>query len=213
MRWFDATIPIRDGMVVFPGDPPVRIGAGAPNGDAPLSVSHLEMSAHTGTHIDAPAHVVRGGPGIETIAIDTLIGPAFVADATDVSLHLDAAALTELAIPADCTRLVLKTANSRLWDRSTFSAEFVALTDDGAGWLIDRGVRLVGIDYLSVSPPENPVPVHEALLRAGVVILEGLDLRRVPAGAGTLVCLPLLLPGADGAPARVLIGHDDGAGW
>jgi arylformamidase len=203
-------------MVVFPGDPPVHIGSAAPNGESPFSLSHLNMSAHTGTHVDAPAHVIEGGPGIETLAIETLVGPAYVADATDVSLHLDAAALAELAIPTGCERLILKTTNSHLWDQPAFSAGFVALTDDGARWLIDRGVRLVGIDYLSISPAENPVPVHEVLLGAGIVILEGLDLRRVPAGVGTLVCLPLLVPGADGAPARVLIGHDDGergGGW
>lgn len=214
MQWFDITTPVRDGMVVFPGDPPVRIRHSGPaNADGPFAMTHLDLSAHAGTHVDAPAHVISGGPGVETLAIDNLVGPAFVADATNISLHLDAAALTTLAIPADCVRLILKTTNSRLWDRPVFSAEFVSLTDDAARWLIEHGVRLVGIDYLSVSPPENPAPVHEALLKSGIVILEGLDLRRVPPGPATLVCLPLLVPGADGAPARVLIGHDDGTGW
>jgi arylformamidase len=211
VRWYDATIPIHNELVGFPGDPPVRLHNDAAS-DPAFSLTHIDMSAHTGTHVDAPSHVIGGGAAVESLAIEALVGPAFVADATEISLCLDASALADLAIPAGCRRLILKTTNSRLWNRPAFDADFVSLTDDGARWLIEREVRLVGIDYLSISPAENPAPVHEALLAAGIVILEGLDLRDVPPGDATLLCLPLLLRGADGAPARVLIGRDDGDG-
>ncbi len=210
MRWYDATVPIREGMVVFPGDPPVHVHRSGERGpDGSFNLSHLNMSAHSGTHVDAPAHVVPDGPGVESLALDVLVGDAYIADAQGTSLHLDAAAVEALDIPDGCERLILKTNNSRLWDAPAFDPNFVSITDDCAECLIERGIRLVGIDYLSVSPAHNPAPVHESLLRAGIVILEGLDLRGVPSGPCTLLCLPLLIPGADGAPARVLVGREE----
>ncbi len=193
-------------MPVYEGDPPVvvervtRLAAGGV-----CNLSKLDFGLHSGTHIDAPLHFIDGAPGVEATPMEALIGDAFVVDATEVLGQVDMSALRGLEIPAGCERVLFKTSNSRLWDGDEFSRDFVALTVDAARELVRRGVRLVGIDYLSIAPFSDPAPTHLALLEAGVVILEGLDLRRVQAGAYRLLCLPLLIEGADGAPARTLL--------
>lgn len=169
------------------------------------NVSRLDFGVHSGTHIDAPVHFIEGAAGAEGIPLDALIGRATVVDATGILGDIDQAVLRSLAIPAGTERLLFKTPNSRLWERPAFSPEFFGITEDGANYLVGRGIRLVGIDYLSIAPMHDPAPTHVALLTAGVVILEGLDLRFVEPGEYTLVCLPLLLVGADGAPARALL--------
>ncbi|MEX2229489.1 MAG: cyclase family protein [Dehalococcoidia bacterium] len=211
MHWIDVTSPIRPGMHAYPGDPVVAmsLASSLADGDG-YDVTALTLGTHTGTHVDAPSHFIAGAPAIEALDLDALIGPAYVADAVSASGHLDAAALALLGVPEHAERVLLKTANSRLWDAPAFARDYVALTEDGARWLVDRAVRLVGIDYLSIAPYADPAPAHVALLSAGVVIVEGLDLRAVAPGDYTLVCLPLLIPGADGAPARVLLGRDEG---
>ena len=213
MTWIDISVPVRPGMVVFEGDPPVGVQRFANMADGAIcNVSRLDFGVHSGTHIDAPVHFIEGAAGVEGIPLDALIGPATVVDATSATGDLDEAALRALNIPEDSERLLFKTPNSRLWERPTFSPEFLGITEDGANYLISLGVRLVGIDYLSIAPMHDPVPTHVALLTAGVVILEGLDLRLVDPGEYTLVCLPLLLPGADGAPARALLNAGAGPG-
>ena len=205
-RWIDVSVPIRVGMVVFEGDPEVAIAQAAAiaKGDA-ANVSRLDLGAHTGTHIDAPVHFIAGAPGIEAVPPDALIGPAFVADARDVRGLIDERALATLAIPAGVERLLFRTQNSELWDLPAFSRDFIGLAEGAAHELVRRGVRLVGIDYLSIAPFDDPVPTHRALLAAGAVILEGLDLRAAEPGEYDLVCLPLRIPGADGAPARAML--------
>lgn len=206
MDYIDVTVPIRPGMPVYEGDPSVRlerlvsIAAGGV-----CNLSRLDFGVHSGTHVDAPLHFIDGAPGAEATPLEALIGDAFVVDATLVSGDIDAKALARLEVPNGCERVVFKTTNSGLWDRDVFSREFVGLTGDAARELVRRGVRLVGIDYLSIAPFADPAPTHLALLKAGVVILEGLDLRRVQPGRYRLTCLPLLIEGADGAPARALL--------
>ena len=193
-------------MPLYEGDPPValeRLSSLATGGICNLSSLHFGL--HSGTHIDAPLHFIDGAPGVEATPLDALIGPAMVVDATAAGPDIDAAALRLLDIPPDCDHVLFKTSNSELWDRSAFSREYVALAEDAAAELARLGVRLAGIDYLSIAPFGDPAPVHLALLSAGVVILEGLDLRRVAPGAYEMLCLPLLVPGADGAPARTLL--------
>ena len=193
-------------MPVYTGDPPVvlqRVSSLASGGICNLS--RLDFGLHSGTHIDAPLHFIDGAPGVEATPIEALIGDAYVVDATSVRGQIDAAALRGLAIPPSCERVLFKTSNSQLWESDAFSRDFVALTADAARELVRRGARLVGIDYLSIAPFTDPAPTHVALLEAGVVILEGLDLRRVQPGAYRLLCLPLLVEGADGAPARTLL--------
>jgi arylformamidase len=198
----DISVPIRAGMHVYDGNPGFRlelvssIAAGAN-----ANVSRLDLGVHNGTHVDAPAHFIDGGPATESLDLETLIGPAYVADATAVSGDLDAEALGSVHFPSDVTRILYKTSNSRLWSRDKFSRDFVRLTGSGARFLIERGVRLVGIDYLSIGDTE----AHQELLAARVIVLEGLDLREVDPGKYELICLPLRLDGSDGAPARAIL--------
>jgi arylformamidase len=142
---------------------------------------------------------------VDSIPLDALVGPAWVVDATHLERDIDLLALQSLDIPAGIERLLFRTRNSELWALPRFSRDFIGLTAEAARALVQRGVRLVGADYLSIAPADDPAPTHLELLQAGVVILEGLDLRGVPAGGYQLVCLPLLIEGADGAPARALL--------
>ncbi|MDE3096425.1 MAG: cyclase family protein [Chloroflexota bacterium] len=209
----DVTVPVRTGMVVYEGDPPVRRElAQSMAAGGICNVSRLACGVHTGTHIDAPVHFIEGAAGIEATPLDALIGDACVVDATSADGDIDAATLRRLIVPDGVARVLFKTPNSRLWGRPSFAPDFVGLTADAAQVLVARGVRLVGIDYLSIAPKRDPAPTHVALLSAGVVILEGLDLRAVTPGAYRLICLPLLLEGSDGAPARALLVDDGGEG-
>jgi arylformamidase len=204
--YIDVTAPLRPGMPVYEGDPSLalqRVSSLACGGICNLS--RLDFGLHSGTHIDAPLHFIDGAPGVESTPLEALLGEARVVDATRVTGQIDAAQLGALDVPVGCERVLFKTGNSQLWQRDEFSRDFVALTEDAARELVRRGVRLVGIDYLSIAPFDDPAPTHIALLEAGVVILEGLDLRRVQPAAYRLLCLPLLIPGADGAPARTLL--------
>jgi arylformamidase len=198
----DISVPIRPGMVVYEGDPEVHLNRALSIADgATANVSRLDFGVHSGTHVDAPVHFIEGGGGAETLPLDVLVGPAHVVDATGVQGVLDEDALPGLALPERAERLIFKTTNSRLWERDEFMGEFVRLTGDGARYLVGRGVRLVGLDYLSVGDEQ----AHVVLLRAGVVPLESLDLRGVEAGEYRLVCLPLRIVGSDGAPARAVL--------
>ncbi len=206
MQIFDISVPIRPGMIVYDGDPDVyleRVKSIA--GGASANVSKIDFGVHTGTHVDAPGHFIDGAAGVETLPLEALVGPAYVVDATGISGNIDAATLAGLEIPADATRLIFKTTNSALWELDRFSADFYAITGDAAKALVARGVKLVGIDYLSIGPKGNGVGTHVAFLEAGVVIVEGLDLRGVEPGAYQLACLPLKIVGSDGAPARAVL--------
>jgi arylformamidase len=204
--WIDVSVPIRPGIPTFTGDPTFSIElAIAMAAGAVCNVSRLDMGAHTGTHLDAPSHFIAGGPGSEAISLDDCVGPAWIVDATGLTETIGVADLDRLDIPAGATRVIFKTPNSELWRLPTFSSGFIGLDGDAAQVLADRGMRLVGIDYLSIAPFGVPVPTHRALLGAGVVILEGLDLRAVDPGPIDLLCLPLRLVGSDGVPARALV--------
>jgi arylformamidase len=198
----DISVPIHTGMHVYDGNPGFRlelvssIAAGAH-----ANVSRLDLGVHNGTHVDAPLHFIDGGAGTESLELETLIGPASVVDATAASGDLDAEALGSVAFPSDLRRILFKTSNSQLWSRGSFTRDFVRLTGSGARFLIERGVRLVGIDYLSIGDAE----AHQELLAARVIALEGLDLREVEPGKYELICLPLRLEGSDGAPARAIL--------
>jgi arylformamidase len=201
MELLDITVPIREGMVTYPGDPTVHLErVSAISEGAVANLSRLDFGVHSGTHIDAPVHFTDGAPAAESLPLDVLVGPAAVVDATSVVGPLDRAALETLDLP-DSTRLLFKTTNSRLWGSTQFAKDFVHLSGDGAELLVERDVRLVGLDYLSVGDPD----AHRALLGAGVVAVEGLDLREVEPGAYDLLCLPLKIVGSDGAPARAVL--------
>jgi arylformamidase len=168
----------------------------------PSNVSRIELGAHTGTHVDAALHFLPDGAGAEQIPLEPLIGEAVVVDATSLDADIDAAALLTLALPPEGTeRVLFKTPNSRMWDEPAFRRGFIRFLGSGAQVLVDRGVRLVGIDYLSIGDGD----AHRILLGAGIVPLEGLDLRAVEPGAWRLCCLPLRVVGSDGAPARAVL--------
>lgn len=202
MSLIDVTVPIRDGMPVYDQNPGVHLerARSIADGDT-VNISRLELGVHTGTHVDAPVHFIDGGAGTESIDPEILIGEAHVVDATGLHEDIDAAALATLDLPAGAERLIFKTRNSELWSRDTFTRDFIRFVESGARRLVDDGVRLVAIDYLSI----GDTGAHEVLLGNGVVPLEGLDLRGVDPGPYRLYCLPLKLVGADGAPARVLL--------
>ena len=200
------SVPVRTGMVVYDGDPEVRIERvmEIARGDL-ANLSRMELGTHTGTHVDAPLHFVDGGAGADRLPLDALVGPAVVADARGAPGDIDAAALAALGVPPGTERLLLRTRNGDLWDRGAFTRDYAGVADDAARELVAMGVRLLGIDYLSIAPSADPAPTHRRLLEAGVVVVEGLDLRAAPAGRYELVCLPLRIEGADGAPARALL--------
>lgn len=207
MPIYDISLPISESLVVWSDDQPVRMTQPYRLEEGhTATVTHLDMGAHTGTHVDAPAHFIEGGAGVETLPLDVLVGPAVVVGAPDADV-LSAELLERLPIPPGAARLLFRTRNSELWARGerAFTEDFVAVSEDGARWLVERGVRLVGVDYLSVSPFDDPTPVHRILLEAGVVVVEGLDLHAVDPGVYRLVCLPLKLVGCDGAPARAIL--------
>jgi arylformamidase len=189
----DISIPIGPETPVWPGDPPVLVEpvARVADGD-PADVSRLTLGTHTGTHVDPPAHFLPGTATVDALELDVLVGPAVVV-AFPIG-PIDGAALESAALAGGSTRVLLKTAG-----------DTGALTPDGARWLVDRGVRLVGADTLSLEPDSDNYPVHRILLGAGVVIVEGLVLAAVTPGPYEFVCLPLRIAGGDGAPARAVL--------
>jgi len=204
--WIDVSVPLRAGMVHWPGDPGATVEKmrDLERGD-PATLSFLSMGAHTGTHMDAPSHYVKGGPSLDSFAAEAGIGPArVVASRSRSAVSLED--VRRLRVRRG-ERLLFKTANSpRCWKDDRFVPDFVHLSAPAARYLAARRVRLVGIDYLSVGAFEGDGrETHEALLGAGVWILEGLDLTRVAAGPVDLVCLPIRLAGAEGAPARAFV--------
>ena len=205
MRIYDVTRPISPALPIYPGDPAIDIAPVAQLawGDA-ANVSRVTLSSHTGTHLDAPRHFFATGSSIDALDLHVLIGPAQVY-ALPCHAHITVEDLQHLDL-AGSERVLFKTRNSNLWDSPDFHTDYVALTAPAARFLVDHGVRLVGVDYLSVDAYERQdFPVHRTLLGADVVILEGLDLRAVPPGPYEICALPLLLEDGDGAPARVIL--------
>jgi arylformamidase len=202
--WIDVTVPIRDGMVHFPGDPEIVVTQTAhlERGDD-ATVSKLSLGVHTGTHVDAPVHFILDGAGVDRVPLERLMGPARVIELGDV----DRIGPSDLDVfdvgPGE--RLLFKTKNSRRWAEDRFRADYVCLSPPAARLLAERGVWTIGIDYLSIGGMDSGVETHRALLEAGVCIIEGLDLSSVESGSYDLVCLPLRLEGLDGAPARVIL--------
>lgn len=209
MRIYDVTVPITNNLPVWPGDPSPsiqRISKMEDGGDA--NVSQLTMSAHLGTHVDAPFHFLGGdATTIEQLPLNLLIGRAYVLQLADEVDTITATELESAEIPPRTRRLLFKTRNSRLWQNhaGSFAEDYVAISADGAQFLVDRGIKLVGIDYLSVAPFATQAPTHKILLEAGIILIEGLDLSAVSQGRYSLYCLPLKITGADGAPARVIL--------
>jgi len=211
MHIYDISLTISPELPIYPGDPAIVLDRIAKMEDgASCNITRFSMSAHVGTHVDAPFHFLGGNTTtVERLPLNLLIGRAYVLDLPNDIDQISAADLQKVEIPPRTRRLLLKTRNSKLWSRKEkrFETNFVALNSDAAQYLVNRGVKLVGIDYLSVAPFHQGEATHKILLGAGVVILEGLYLSEVTQGRYTLYCLPLKLAGSDGAPARaILIG-------
>jgi len=203
---FDVSVPVSPRLPTWPGDPTISLtrASSIAAGD-PANVSRLEAGVHTGTHVDAPVHFMDGAPGIDSISVQTLVGPCLVVAADPPGLELRPEDL-----PAtDHTRILFKTRNSKRWGAGDqpFDTEFVAVGPELAARLVAEGKLLVGVDYLSVESYHAPFehPVHHALLEARIVVVEGLDLSAVEPGEYQLYCLPLKLVGSDGAPARTIL--------
>ncbi|MGE0402492.1 MAG: cyclase family protein [Kofleriaceae bacterium] len=207
MSWIDVSVPIRDGMVHWPSNPGVRLERVADlDCGASSNVSQLSMGVHTGTHVDAPIHFFANAGGVETIPIEALVGSARVI-AIAHPVHVCVEEL-EAANVLEGERVLFKTRNSpAAWQSRSFVEDAVHISTDAAMWLAERRVQTVGIDYLSVGgrAAKNGRAVHHALMGAGIWIIEGLDLTHAPIGPCDLVCLPLKLVGADGAPARAIV--------
>jgi arylformamidase len=207
MRIYDISLTISPDFPVWPGDPsPELVRASEIESGHDANVSHIAMSVHTGTHVDAPYHFLSQGNTVEHLPLNYLTGRAYVLHLPDVSL-ITADVLDNSDIPTRTRRVLLKTRNSTFWSRGekNFQTDFVGISADGAEYLVNRGIKLIGVDYLSVAPYQQTKPTHEILLKAGVIILEGLDLSEVSQGRYALYCLPLKLAGSDGAPARVIL--------
>ncbi len=206
-RWIDISVPLFTGMVVWPDDPPVSIEQVQSQAKGDLTnTSLLAMSAHTGTHVDAPYHYVASGARIDAMPPDATIGPARVIEMTH-ERFITAGDLEDKDLQRG-ERILFKTRNSaRAWQRPTvFDDQYVYISVEAARVLVQADVRTVGVDYLSVGGlSEDGVETHKALLKAGIWIIEGLHLAAVAPGRFELVCLPLLIRGGDGAPARAML--------
>ena len=205
--WLDISVALDSELPTWPDSPGVYTElrtAIAQGHDA--NVTQLSIDVHTGTHVDAPRHFVDGAQTVEDLGLDPFIGAAVVLD-TGAATDLTSAVLSEAQIPEGTERLLLRTTNSEQSDiyRAPFDESYAALTLDGAEWLASVGLRLVGIDYLSIQRYTEPPDVHRALLGAGVAILEGIHLAGVKPGRYELICLPLRLVGAEGSPARAIL--------
>ncbi|GAB4494752.1 MAG: cyclase family protein [Anaerolineales bacterium] len=208
MPVYDISLTISPDMPVWPGDPAVALEqVELMDKGADCNITRLAMSVHAGTHVDAPHHFLNDGRTVESLSLAVLTGPCYVLQLPDDVDEITAEVLARTPIPDGAERLLFGTRNSRWWAQGVkeFQTDFVAISADGAQWLVERGVKLVGVDYLSVAPYHQSVPTHRVLLEAGVVALEGLNLAQVPRGFYDLYCLPLKLAGSDGAPARVIL--------
>lgn len=202
---YDLTLLLQAGMAQFPGDPPFvqKEVASLQNGDS-VNLTAISMSLHTGTHLDAPSHIFLNGATVDRIALADLIGTAKVIDLQTAGRIIRPEHLQDKDI-GEGDRLLFKTRNSSFQPGEAFRQDFTYLSKEAAEWLVQRNVRLVGIDYLSVDALDGDNPCHKALLAAGVIILEGLNLGDVPAGSYLLVALPLKVKNCDGSPLRVVL--------
>jgi arylformamidase len=205
MKLIDVSVPLDATLPSYPGNTPFSLEAikRIARGDS-SNVSSLHMSAHAGTHVDAPRHFFDDGAGTESLPLDMLIGRARVVEIASRK-GITADDLAPLKLDED-VRLLIKTHNSLLWGDAGFHPEYVGIAESGAKYLVEHGVKVVGVDYLSVEQFKTPgAPAHHALLGAGTIVIEGLNLRDVEPGIYDMFCLPLRVVGSDGAPARVVL--------
>jgi arylformamidase len=205
MKFIDITVPLDPALPAYPGNTPFTLEAvkRIASGDT-SNVSTLHLSAHAGTHVDAPRHTFDQGMGAETLPLELLCGRTRVIELT-TRRTIAAEDLAGFDLNEDL-RVLLKTHNSRLWGSATFHEDFIGLSEGAARFLIEHGVKVVGTDYLSIEEFRKPgAPAHKTLLGQGAIVIEGLNLRDVEPGVYEMFCLPLRIVGSDGAPARVIL--------
>jgi arylformamidase len=207
VKLIDVSVPIRDAMAVYRGNPPVRIRRAMTLRKDGVNLSELCLGSHTGTHVDAPSHFIKGGRGIDRVDAERFIGPAWVADLRPVKGGISAVDLAKAGIPRASRRVLLRTSNSRWWHPArAFRTDFVYLAPDGADWLVERAVQLVGIDYLSIEGyGVSGAPTHKRLLGAGIPILEGLDLFNARPGRWQMAAFPLRIKDGDAGLTRAVL--------
>jgi len=204
--WIDISVPLYSGMAHWPGDPPFQAdqARAISRGDV-CNLTQLATSAHIGTHMDAPKHFIDHGVGIDALPLAAVLGPCRVVEIKDHHAIQPAELESAQLLPGE--RILFKTRNSaRGWTTDEFVKDFVYISKEAAQFLVDRAVQTVGVDYLSVGGFfKDGVPTHQILLGAPIWIIEGLNLSQVQPGSYELICLPIKLRGADGAPARAIL--------
>ncbi len=208
MTIYDISLTISPSLPTWPGDPGLTLEQfESMDKGAHANVTSISTSLHLGTHVDAPHHFLNNHQTVESLPLDVLCGPCYVVQLPGGIDEITAEVLDRTEVSSDMKRVLFGTSNSHFWatGESKFQEDFVAITEDGAKWLVERGVKLVGVDYLSVAPFGDSEPTHKVLLNAGIVIVEGLNLANVVRGFYDLYCLPLKVAGADGAPARAIL--------
>jgi arylformamidase len=205
MKLIDVTVPLDANLPLYPGNTPFSLEAvkRVARGDS-SNVSSVHFSVHAGTHVDAPRHMYDQGYAAEDLPLDLLCGRTRVVE-VETRKGITAEDLQAFDLTED-VRVLIKSANSRLWGSPAFHEDYIGVTESAAKFLVDRGVKVLGVDYLSVEEFKKPgKPAHHTLLGAGIIVIEGLNLRDVEPGRYEMFCLPLALVGADGAPARVVL--------
>lgn len=210
MTLYDISVPIANGMPVWPGDPEVALRqVESIQAGAEANVSQIQMSVHTGTHIDAPKHFFDAGSATDQIPLRKLMGPTLVMVIESKAAVISAQLLRnhpEFNALQMAKKVLFKTRNSNYWHSTAqFQTAYVGVDASGARLLADLGLELVGVDYLSVAPFRETDEPHQILLEKSVVLLEGIDLSAAPAGWYELLCLPLALADCEGAPARAVL--------
>lgn len=206
MSWIDLTHPLSERTPTWEDAEPVRFETVCEIGqDCPVHVTRITLGTHNGTHLDAPSHYLADGHHVADLSLDAMVGPAWICQ-TDAASVLDASLLESLDIPAGTRRILFKTSNTarNLMGNPIFVRDYVGLDPSGAHWLANRGIELVGLDYLSVQAFSAHDDTHRILLKRNTILLEGLILHSVTTGWWDLICLPLLGRDLDGAPARVI---------
>ena len=205
MKLIDVSVPLDQSLASYPNNLPFSLEAikRIARGDS-SNVSALHMSAHTGTHVDSPRHFYDDGTGTEALPLEMLIGRTRVIELRPRG-GITAEDLAGIDLSED-VRLLIKTPNSKLWGDPEFHKDYAGVTESGAKYLVEHGIKVVGVDYLSVEVFKTPgAPAHHVLLAAGTIVIEGLNLRDVEPGVYEMLCLPLKVVGSDGAPARVVL--------
>jgi arylformamidase len=204
MKIYDVTVPLSKELVVYPGDPHVKVNRRTKvnEDDAKWNLSRYSFSSHAGTHVDPPFHLIESGITVDKLPLELLMGRARVVEVS--AACIDEVALEEFDFTADA-RVLFKTRNSYLWSQKNFVKDYVYITPGAARSLVENGIKVVGIDYLSVDKFGAAPETHMALLSSGTIIIEGLDLREVEPGDYEMICLPLKVKDGDGAPARVVL--------